>query len=381
MKKYISLLLALVLCLSLCACGGDNGGTTDTPKTTEAPTEVAQNTTYKVGEAFGTDNVECVITGLKWLTSEEFKKFSTYEAGGTYTLNTDIVFPDYHAWGSNGATESKLEEITFLCVTHSLQNVGKENVEAGMEANNFGGYFVVPYGTMEVIYDDGYTFNWGDDDFGKYCGFTSTLSVMGSPVNEVMIIGLPNQVFENDDKPMQLKVTLPASNGETQEFIVDVDSIEKTDLQELSYKEAVLLMNMGKYGDATKILLDIQGYKDADTLLLECCIKGWEGFDYLKEHKDDFTVVSDEELKAELISTSWQKSDGEIWKFYEDGTVDTGRTKPADGSKVIWDWSVQGDTLWLGTVDQTLTMREVYDGAFVGFTGEGKVYISMWKAE
>ena len=35
MKKAISLLLALVLCLSLCACGSGN----DTPETTEAPTE------------------------------------------------------------------------------------------------------------------------------------------------------------------------------------------------------------------------------------------------------------------------------------------------------------------------------------------------------
>lgn len=35
MKKAISLLLALVMCLSLCACGSGN----DTPETTEAPTE------------------------------------------------------------------------------------------------------------------------------------------------------------------------------------------------------------------------------------------------------------------------------------------------------------------------------------------------------
>jgi len=36
MKKSISLLLALVMCLSLCACGGDNSNTPDTPETTEA---------------------------------------------------------------------------------------------------------------------------------------------------------------------------------------------------------------------------------------------------------------------------------------------------------------------------------------------------------
>ena len=41
MKKAISLLLALVLCLSLCACGGGN----DTTKTTEVPTTTTPATT------------------------------------------------------------------------------------------------------------------------------------------------------------------------------------------------------------------------------------------------------------------------------------------------------------------------------------------------
>ena len=39
MKKAISLLLALVMCLSLCACGGSNDAL-NTPETTEAPTTV-----------------------------------------------------------------------------------------------------------------------------------------------------------------------------------------------------------------------------------------------------------------------------------------------------------------------------------------------------
>ena len=48
MKKSISLLLALVMCLSLCACGGGN----DTPETTEAPTETTapENTTLSKEE-------------------------------------------------------------------------------------------------------------------------------------------------------------------------------------------------------------------------------------------------------------------------------------------------------------------------------------------
>lgn len=46
MKKALPLILALVLCLSLCACGGGN----DTPETTEAPTEATQVPTTEATE-------------------------------------------------------------------------------------------------------------------------------------------------------------------------------------------------------------------------------------------------------------------------------------------------------------------------------------------
>jgi len=39
MKKTFSLLLVLMLCLSLCACGGGESNTPNTPETTEAPTD------------------------------------------------------------------------------------------------------------------------------------------------------------------------------------------------------------------------------------------------------------------------------------------------------------------------------------------------------
>ena len=43
MKKAISLLLALVMCLSLCACGGGESNTPNTPETTEAPTDAVMD--------------------------------------------------------------------------------------------------------------------------------------------------------------------------------------------------------------------------------------------------------------------------------------------------------------------------------------------------
>lgn len=227
MKKALSLILALVLCLSLCACGGGN----DAAQTTEAP----QSTALAIGDAFGTDTVECVIEEITWFASEEFTsnsdsgdRFAIVDGktaiiqGDNWTLDTEKLFPGYHAWGISGMTKEKVSEYSFLCVKHSLQNIGKEIVDCEMESDGFVGMISVPYGTMEVIYDDGYTFNFGSDGFGKYVGFTTTLTVLGDPVNEVMIINLPNQVLENADKPLMLKVTLPSASGDVEEFIVSL---------------------------------------------------------------------------------------------------------------------------------------------------------------
>lgn len=54
MKKTISLLLALVMCLSLCACGGGNS---DTPETTEAasPTSFLTSMSWKGTDGFNSE--------------------------------------------------------------------------------------------------------------------------------------------------------------------------------------------------------------------------------------------------------------------------------------------------------------------------------------
>ena len=81
MKKAISLLLALVLCLSLCACGGGN----DAPETTEAPTETTVPEEVKMTK----DEMLNVAVPL---TREEIDKsisnvaFAKSLIGNTYTL-------------------------------------------------------------------------------------------------------------------------------------------------------------------------------------------------------------------------------------------------------------------------------------------------------
>lgn len=82
MKKTIALLLALVLCLSLCACGGGN----DTPETTEAPTKPAPTepaptepapTTPPTTEAFTPTETEPQYTTVE-ITMENWENYFEY---------------------------------------------------------------------------------------------------------------------------------------------------------------------------------------------------------------------------------------------------------------------------------------------------------------
>lgn len=222
MKKTISLLLALVLCLSLCACG--SGKASADTFTTETPTTEALSVAeYALGEVFGTDNVECIVTEIKWVTPEEFDAIAKYSHSNIngehfYHINTELLYPEcVNVFGYLGGIKSKISDKYFLLVTFSLQNCGKEVVTYTEEPSGTGGYFVLPYGTFEVIYDDGYVFDCGTEN-----GFTTKLDVLGDAIKTLGGCMVPSQVYKNTDKPLKIKVMLPNSNGETEEFFVSV---------------------------------------------------------------------------------------------------------------------------------------------------------------
>ena len=242
MKKLIAMLLAMMMVLSLVACGNNEGtkteaqtqetaeattaapvteaSTTEAPTTEEPTTEAPKDTEYAIGEAFGTDNVECVIKEIRWVTSEEFismSKVSVISGNRMYLLKKDILFPDCTVSGTTGCSESKISENSFIFITCTLQNIGKNDIRCGSKSDGGIGMIDIPYGQINLIYDDGYTF--GEYE---YSGFTDTLKVLGDPIKQVTIISFPNQVLEKEDKPVKLKVKLPNSNGETEEFIVSI---------------------------------------------------------------------------------------------------------------------------------------------------------------
>lgn len=224
MKKTLALLLALVMALSLCACGSNSNTASNNESASKTESvEQTKTTEYAVGEKFGTDNVECVITDLTWISAEEFDakltKRSQFVTDGeySYSVDTELLFPDcVGAFGYLGGIKSKISDKCFLLVTFSLQNCGKE-VVTYTEKPSGTGFSLMPYGTFEVIYDDGYVF-----DCGTESGFTTPLTVLGDAIKTLGGCIMPSQVYENTDKPLKIKVMLPNASGETEEFIVSV---------------------------------------------------------------------------------------------------------------------------------------------------------------
>lgn len=212
MKKWIALLLAAVLCLSLAACGS-NKDTADTETVDETSSEQTKATEYAVGEAFGTDSVECVITEVRWVTLDDVTSHpAAYPVVGS-TIKKELMakdmFPGYSFFGISGFNDT-MKGYPYLVVTFTLQNVGKTLVEPAIQ-----GYEMKPYGNISVIYDDGYSFDAKE-------GFNTTLEVLGASVKEGRIFEVPSQVSENENKPLKVKVILPNASGEAEEFIVSV---------------------------------------------------------------------------------------------------------------------------------------------------------------
>ena len=120
MKKTISLPLALVLCLSLCACGGGNSDTPDTPETTEATqaptTETTQAPTSEVTQAptedwggFRYKNVNFSPSDIMSFEDPEFEEFLCVMFGknrGTIT-GEDLLSIEYFGYFEGSPTEAE----------------------------------------------------------------------------------------------------------------------------------------------------------------------------------------------------------------------------------------------------------------------------------
>ena len=188
MKKVLSLLLALVMCLSLCACGGDasgggiGGGTT----------------TYKIYDTASTDAVEVKLKSV------------SYE-------------DEYYIKGKSDAVPAN--GYTFVVIEFSVKNIGKTDLDYFPLPS--GNYTYIPGAIVCVDYNDGYTF-WLDDVKGKngvtydendlYTNYPTLneLKPLGETATYKVAICVPYEVVDNTEAPLLIKFYLVKANGRSE---------------------------------------------------------------------------------------------------------------------------------------------------------------------
>lgn len=194
MKKTIALLLAFVLCLSLCACGGGNDVSAE-----ETPAKASE---LKVGDT--------AVGQLFDVTIKSVEAVDKIENGYVW-----------HMWSPEEKTTyqdvTAEEGYTIIKITYSYTYKGKESGEFGFE--------------LLLDYDDGYTFDGLGEharpaiDFSKsrlgyeeryevgawdcYCTISDPLNFTGAEVVEYIIVN--DQVLSNTDKAFVLKLDAPTS--------------------------------------------------------------------------------------------------------------------------------------------------------------------------
>ena len=192
MKKTITLLLALVLCLSLCACGADK-----VPEASSQPTESSE---LKVGDTAKGQLFDVTVQSVE--PAEKIKNGFVW-----------------HMWSPAEKTTyqdiTAEEGYTIMKITYSYTYNGKES-----------GYFGFD---LTLDYDDGYTFDgFGGHalpaidsktkvgfeeyyDTGEYAEFTidDPLTFQGGEASKYIIVN--NEVLSNTDKAFVLKLGVPTT--------------------------------------------------------------------------------------------------------------------------------------------------------------------------
>ena len=197
MKKALSLILALVMCLSLCACGGNEDGTA-----------VEEQKKYSVNETAISSRFEC---SLKQVSFAERVEVGDYSSGYMLPATEDTTISRPAKSGS-----------VLLCFTANLKYTGTTTIQNmcfgnGSSAIGFYATYDTEYKYTTFVASRYENFGWERyviyDGRGSYdCSFTplsnDTLTVRA-------YIELPAVVAENTDKPLDITINLGSDEAVT----------------------------------------------------------------------------------------------------------------------------------------------------------------------
>jgi len=344
MRRTITLFLALLLCLNLCACGAENPSpTVAETDATEAPTEAAVLEEFRLGESIETDILRITLTNAQLaikLNSTSSGTLSQIESGQTTLSGEYFTAEEYDPVNDVGLAYVAPKGHTYAAIEFKAENLDRASVE-------FDGVFNEQFITVEYAsntYNE--ETNYGCRSVNGYewerYNSSNILLLAGDAYSYRGYIDIPTDAADlNDD--FSLIFSLPNSKGETTGFKYVVTAADRSaaESQEIPLDEAIHLFTKE------------------------------EGQQYFKNHMDEFTVLNGEEIKNIVEDHYWNivkiLSYGSWtggYKFEADGRIK--ETIPSIGTGYFNDcsWSISDDTLILNG-EEVCQVRKINDTAYL----------------
>lgn len=241
MKRWIALLLAAALALSLAACGGNDGSNPDSENVNGTSSNIENNssneesTILSIGDTFTNDNFEFTLTSVEFAS-----ELYTFADEANTLADDNFMLPLVDGGTNPGGLKIKAsEDKILLTFTFNYTFVEKSAI-----SDNFS-----DMGAPCVFYGDGYIFDGNDTSSPtEYAIFvkenfssdwyilnhvdglnvqdaTNLLGISPDyePFDNTMYecrgyITLPYEVYENESEPLEISFRL--IDGSTDRFII-----------------------------------------------------------------------------------------------------------------------------------------------------------------
>lgn len=382
MKKALSLILALALCLGLCACGNKEAAATPTQATEAAPAEPAVPK-LTLGETASTDLVDFT------LLNADFTIYASATNNSTYLAPTE----DKTMYGASIGQ-------TLMIPAFTMTNKDRAG-SISVTSNAWPFDWTVNYNDAEYpVYGFDLNFDHAAVEMSPGCiinplteyriashDSSNYLLYAGETVS-MRIVTLVEFEPANLSDSFDLVISLPNASGELEEFTYTIpDSAAPMDENQKAYlyNKITQMIENEEYYAALNNLNVLGDYQDS-LELYDFCIRRYTALignrndmaeAYLNENMDSFPQITGETLKQIIPGNFWyvQGVGGNSWKFLEDGTID-------DKWGNDRGWSVEGDLLVIRTENRykKVTVLELYDGGYV-LLENGEYYATFYKVE
>lgn len=338
MKKIIALLLAVVMCFSISACGSESS----TPEAPEEPAEESQaapenSAVYALGDSVETDILKITLNNAELAIKLDTTTAMNYFTADTYDPDKDV---GEHYVANKGHT--------YVVIEYLAENLDRGSVQ-------FDGVFTDHFLTVEY---NGETYT-GETEYGARSenGYEweeydalGVLLTAGTSEYYRCYIDIPVEANDLADD-FDLIFSLPKSDGTTEDYRYAVKAADREAIKN------------------TEISLDAAiAYFASD-----------DGIEYFTNHLDEFNILSGEDINSEIIGKKWsviEKLSNGYWAgdfdFETSGSIEETIEGVGVGYFNNRTWSVSGDELILSSVLSSgkeeivnCEVRSVSDGVYL----------------